>query len=947
MSEQQKIRLLPLTLTVLTLHCLSFITVCIVQYYNILDLESKIIDRRLKISYLTEKCGNLKSERNSEEERIERALKDVLKENGQVDHIVNRLKTRQTLSGSPVLQSIITAQLDIIKRYCTNETKICIPGTQGLKGLKGSPGEKGVKGDNGIFGDKGTTGVNGPKGLKGERGDVGIKGKKGVPGPVGPPGLKGLTGDKGQTGAAGSKGDKGSPGLQGDPGERGDAGATGQKGAPGIDGATGDPGDRGLNGTKGLQGDRGPPGPNARPKSCACLTLPSFLSNQTVVNTHYGSNVTLDCSVNVTDGVTVSFHKVGTIRSSCRPASRFPIVNGSLTISSVEPVDTGYYQCIVTSYVGTINKTITVQTTDGLSTVFNCDFESQLCNWKQSNSDDSNWLFNQGETYTSGTGPHGDHTTGNGHYIYLDASKLSANQNAQLESMFVQTTQPHCLSLWTHMYGTDVGSLIVSLQTCGQVKRLLKESGNKGDSWKHVLIDIPPHPDGMKVIIESTRGGGVFGDIAVDDIKLTQGICALVQPHFYGPSNETIVANIGSAITLNCSGEELKDITWEKGTQCTNTLSTNTGVYTIPNVKLTDAGKYVCSTKAEGKVLYKTINLVVTGNTKCDFERDLCDWTQAQTDTFEWTRQYGNTPSPGTGPSHDHTTNTSAGHYLFIEASGRSRGDNAQLLSPVLPADVYVCFKFWYFMYGTDINVLNILTKDCSGTKTANIDKTIGAQGDKWHQKCLHLGPKSTDYNLIIEAVRGNDYSGDISIDDLELSVSKTCSCSKDEIHRTCDFEHGICEWHQPISGNINSFEWTQNQGSTNTMGTGTLADHTTGRTSGHYVYADASSGSVGDKATFVSTPLPFGESLCLSLWYNMYGSGSGTLNIYTKDVGSGVKKLVWAGSGYRGRNWVRLQHQLPPQSQQFEILIEAVKGSSSTSDIAIDDITINSGRCA
>lgn len=70
--------------------------------------------------------------------------------------------------------------------------------------------------------------------------------------------------------------------------------------------------------------------------------------------------------------------------------------------------------------------------------------------------------------------------------------------------------------------------------------------------------------------------------------------------------------------------------------------------------------------------------------------------------------------------------------------------------------------------------------QDCSSSITTNIDKTFGEKGEKWLQKCIHLGPKSTDYNVIIEAVRGNDYQGDIAIDDVEVSLSKTCTCRRD-----------------------------------------------------------------------------------------------------------------------------------------------------------------------
>ena len=39
----------------------------------------------------------------------------------------------------------------------------------------------------------------------------------------------------------------------------------------------------------------------------------------------------------------------------------------------------------------------------------------------------------------------------------------------------------------------------------------------------------------------------------------------------------------------------------------------------------------------------------------CDFEVDMCSWTQSYGDTFDWTRQMGLTASVGTGPDGDHT----------------------------------------------------------------------------------------------------------------------------------------------------------------------------------------------------------------------------------------------------------------------------------------------------
>ena len=43
----------------------------------------------------------------------------------------------------------------------------------------------------------------------------------------------------------------------------------------------------------------------------------------------------------------------------------------------------------------------------------------------------------------------------------------------------------------------------------------------------------------------------------------------------------------------------------------------------------------------------------------------------------------GPTASWDTGPSRDHTKGTSAGSYVYIEASGKQPGEKARLLSPV------------------------------------------------------------------------------------------------------------------------------------------------------------------------------------------------------------------------------------------------------------------------
>jgi len=54
----------------------------------------------------------------------------------------------------------------------------------------------------------------------------------------------------------------------------------------------------------------------------------------------------------------------------------------------------------------------------------------------------------------------------------------------------------------------------------------------------------------------------------------------------------------------------------------------------------------------------------------CDFEEpNICNWKHDDGADFEWKWQAESTGSAETGPSYDHTYQTSLGHYLFIEAS--------------------------------------------------------------------------------------------------------------------------------------------------------------------------------------------------------------------------------------------------------------------------------------
>lgn len=54
-----------------------------------------------------------------------------------------------------------------------------------------------------------------------------------------------------------------------------------------------------------------------------------------------------------------------------------------------------------------------------------------------------------------------------------------------------------------------------------------------------------------------------------------------------------------------------------------------------------------------------------------------------------------------------------SGYYMYIETSyPRKQGDKARLSSPVYtPLQGGQCFQFWYHMYGSNVNTLNVYIK--------------------------------------------------------------------------------------------------------------------------------------------------------------------------------------------------------------------------------------------
>ncbi|XP_041666389.1 MAM domain-containing protein 2-like isoform X1 [Cheilinus undulatus] len=169
-----------------------------------------------------------------------------------------------------------------------------------------------------------------------------------------------------------------------------------------------------------------------------------------------------------------------------------------------------------------------------------CDFEKSLCGYTQDKqSDDADWEWRRGPTPTSYTGPRGDHTTGLGHYIHLEASPLLPGQSVRLLSSNLRGSRgPQCLRFFYHMYGSGTGQLNIRLSKDGADQLLWQRNGEQSVAWLRATVEYQCDCQ-HQIVFEATRGSSVRSDIAIDDIILEGGPCPVMDiKTSVGTSNE-------------------------------------------------------------------------------------------------------------------------------------------------------------------------------------------------------------------------------------------------------------------------------------------------------------------------------------------------------------------------------------------------------------------------
>nr|XP_054757474.1 MAM and LDL-receptor class A domain-containing protein 1-like [Lytechinus pictus] len=326
----------------------------------------------------------------------------------------------------------------------------------------------------------------------------------------------------------------------------------------------------------------------------------------------------------------------------------------------------------------------------------------------------------------------------------------------------------------------------------------------------------------------------------------------------------------------------------------------------------------------------------------CTFENpDICTFKQDFDDEYDWTWFNGPTPTLYTGPSVDVTYGTSSGHYVYASAYERLEGDRARLQSREIIHDTdqtEYCVSFYYHMFGTEMGTLNIrLIEGNQELSTPLWTQGTEDLSDHWYMGEVSLSSALT-FRVVFEAIRGSGDMSDIAIDDVTIS-NEVCHGLGD-----CDFESGSCPW---VNIDRDDLDWITQQGSAGQSGP--TVDHTLGE-AGHYLLVDSLiPAAIGLQAHLMLGAPSLTGVKCLQFWYMMYGMNMGQLLVYTSQASDLANRdLVWMLEGQQSQSSTEWKQASVPVNfnQVDDLFLVAVLGSTSYSNIAVDDLNILNGNC-
>lgn len=202
--------------------------------------------------------------------------------------------------------------------------------------------------------------------------------------------------------------------------------------------------------------------------------------------------------------------------------------------------------------------------------------------------------------------------------------------------------------------------------------------------------------------------------------------------------------------------------------------------------------------------------------------------------------------------------------------------------------------------------------------------------------------------NYTIQLIASNAYGSDTLVKTAYISVASPSSVPFIEDFETFTTGNPGTWANGWTFNNSGVFNWRANSGGTFSQYTGPNVDHTSGSTSGIYLYTESSSPAVQGEVTELISPcvaIPSTGNISLSFWYHMYGQDITGLHVDIHHNG------VWTNDIYtilgqqqlsNGSPWLNATVSLSAYSgSTIKLRFRVIRGANYRGDVAIDDIFI------